>query len=501
MKPTLGQHCMSNQCVFHQVLFQEKSSSDKRKKRSRLKQKRFDFFFMISFPLSELSQDEFSTLKSRLTCKVEEFKTKEIRDLCFFHEVNESIYVPRHILSRERLMSEIFPSSKCPKMKSKCLFTSSLRPAQIEALHNIGKCLDSTFGGILIAPPGIGKTRIAIALACALGLRCTVLCFQQDLMDQTKQQIAQCVPNAKIGWIQSNVCEYQDCDFILASVWSIAERSNYPEDALTCGVLIVDEVHHVACKTYIQAFCKMRPRFVLGLTATPRPNKELNEMVEYMIGPVCFRMQRPPNSQVQVNMISYSLGAQQEIRYANRSKNWSYMITLLTKDNIRNRLLIDLIKLIYKAFPKRKGLLLSARVDHLKQLYRELDPSICVVITNDVHTDLNKQERAAKKRKHENLPFEKFLTLSTYPKMGEGTDFDGDFVILATPQPKAEQSTGRITRERDLEHRPVIFDIVDPFSCFDEWRWLRYRYYESNSYEILMLRERDIFAQGLKLNN
>src|SRR5207244_4381673 len=128
----------------------------------------------------------------------------------------------------------------------------------------------------------------------------------------------------------------------------------------------------------------------------------------------------------------------------------------LTRDPVRNELLVSLIQRLYAKFPQRKGLLLTARVAHAKRLYALLNnPDMCAVITSKVHTDMSSTERRQRKRRREETTFDKFITLSTYPMFAEAVDFDGDFVILATPKVRVEQPTGRVTRGRLGRERPV----------------------------------------------
>ena len=80
----------------------------------------------------------------------------------------------------------------------------------------------------------------------------------------------------------------------------------------------------------------------------------------------------------------------------------------------------------------------------------------------------------------------------------EAVDFDGDFLILSTPKTKVEQAVGRILRGKSLEHQPVVFDIVDPFSIFEHQRWSRHRFYSKRGYELCSLQDTDIFQEANK---
>ena len=75
-------------------------------------------------------------------------------------------------------------------------------------------------------------------------------------------------------------------------------------------------------------------------------------------------------------------------------------------------------------------------------------------------------------------------------------DFDGDFLILATLRSKVEQAVGRILRGRALEHNPVVFDVVDPFSIFEKQKWKRQHFYKKRGYSLVYLSEAQVNQQA-----
>jgi superfamily II DNA or RNA helicase len=378
------------------------------------------------------------------------------------------------------------------------LFNTPSRP-QEQAVKSVMQHLISTKGGIMILPPGSGKTNMAIYMAVNLvrgGMKTLVLAHSDFLLCQWKARIEQFVDgDVKIGLLQQDSCIYENCDFVLGSLQSIHAR-DYPKAALVYGLVIVDECHHIAASTFFHAMSKLTYVYSLGLTATPTRNDGLTKVLEYTLGPVAFRSLAPQNNQVQVNMITYTLGKETEIIYKNKVIGISSMLTNLTKDRLRNSVITSLISLMYKTYPNRKGLLLSDRVDHLKELYRNMDQSMCSIITGNIHTEISTKERSKRKRDRQELTFDKYLTMSTYKLFEEAVDFDGDFIILATPKVRVEQCTGRILRGRNTSIRPLIIDLVDPFSSFARWAKTREGFYAKNGYEVLQILEKQIIQQA-----
>lgn len=456
---------------------------------------------MINIRKSQLSDVQISRLKVALTAKVPDFCNPVIVKNIFFFEEHEKYFrVPRFYIfstiSQEFTVDDdLLRYKQTAGLRYNGILQETPSRPQISAFNATVNHLRAKFGGLVVMAPGSGKTNLAIAIALHFGLKVMVVAHTDFLLSQWKQRITDFVSgDVKIGIIQQDVCESKNCDFVIASMQSLNSRT-YPEESLRCGLLIVDEAHHIAAATFSKIVGIIPHYYSLGLTATPKRGDRLGHMVELLLGQKCFNMTIPVNGKVQVNMITYSFGQQKEIVYKNGLVGLSSMTTILTKDALRNKLLLDVINLLFLKFPTRKGLLLSARVDHLKQLYKNLDPSMCAIITGNVHSEMTKKERMIAKKNREEVRFNKFLTLSTFKMFSEAIDFDGDFIILATPKANVEQSTGRVLRGRDSKHMPLIFDIVDPFSSFDVWRWVRFNFYKKRGYEIICLKEHQIFHE------
>lgn len=463
---------------------------------------------MIDIEKTSLHPHQISQLIMNLTFKIKEYNNPHgLKEVKFFEEHGDLIRVPRFyaalhlpgvVYAPERL--RLLAQKDGLRFNGK-LEETKTRP-QITAFHTTVKQLQSTNGALVVLPPGTGKTNLAIAIALHLRLKVIVLVHTDFLISQWAQRIQDFVIGKEpvsIGLIQQDTCATKACDFVIASIQSIHSR-DYPTEDLECGLLIVDEAHHIAAATFSKVLSKIPHYYSMGLTATPNRGDGLGPMIELLIGARCFEMEVPRNKNVQVNMITYTLGQEKEIIYKNGVVGLSSMVTILTKDALRNKLLVDVITILNRKFPTRKGLLLSDRVDHLKQIYRKLDPSMSAIISGNMHTEMTKASRAQMKRDNKEIEFTKFITLSTYRMFAEAVDFDGDFIILATPKVNIEQSTGRILRGRNLEYNPVIFDVVDPFSSFDVWRWSRFNFYKKRGYEIVCLKEFQIYNEAKRAN-
>lgn len=163
-----------------------------------------------------------------------------------------------------------------------CHFTKSLRPLQTQCVTQALDSLSKWGGTTLIADCGFGKTATSIAIACALGKRCMILCNREILMRQWIDAIRQFSDALAIGWIQGSAFDkgpegtvrprdtaFETCFFSVASIESIAE-CNYDKAFLASfGTIVVDEMHHIAAQSLVHVLPMFPARNIVGLTATP----------------------------------------------------------------------------------------------------------------------------------------------------------------------------------------------------------------------------------------
>ena len=165
----------------------------------------------------------------------------------------------------------------------------------------------------------------------------------------------------------------------------------------------------------------------------------------------------------------------------NGKLNTQSMITDLCDNTQRN---IQIVNIIVKYFNgneneneighNRKILVLSERVSHCKQLKRMLEchtMNTGLYIGGMKNTELDLSNKAR-------------IILATYKMAAEGyNNPELDTLIFASPICKIEQAIGRILRQEN-NNKPLVIDIVDPFSFFVSYYSKRNKYYKSKNYTI-----------------
>ncbi len=143
-----------------------------------------------------------------------------------------------------------------------------LREHQEDAL----RALDALRAGgntIALLPhaTGTGKTVTAIADARRLGLRTLFVVHTKDLVEQAVGKFAELWPGASCGRFGDSARDTVE-HVIVGTVQSLSKNLAVFKPA-DFGYLIVDEAHHATADSYRQVLGYFKPRFTLGLTATP----------------------------------------------------------------------------------------------------------------------------------------------------------------------------------------------------------------------------------------
>ena len=141
--------------------------------------------------------------------------------------------------------------------------------------------------GVLVAPPGSGKTVMACALIAERKLPTLILAHSKPLLDQWRAQLEVLLGLSPKQIGQRGGGRRKLTGVIdLAMIQSLKAIDDLGAFFGAYGLVVVDECHHLPAFSFEHAVRRAPTRHFLGLTATPYRRDGLQEIVTMQCGPV-----------------------------------------------------------------------------------------------------------------------------------------------------------------------------------------------------------------------
>ena len=363
---------------------------------------------------------------------------------------------------------------------ARCEFAGELREYQQQPYRAVVDACGRTGGGILSLQTGLGKTFVALKVAATLRKKTLVIVNKVSLKSQWEAEIAHLLPAWRVGSIQggNNVC-VEDRDIVVAMLQSLA-LIDYPDALLAgFGLVVVDEVHNVACRTFSKVLFKVCSKYMVGLSATPDRADGLSQVFRWHLGDVVYRssVERkglPPVVGV-VRMASRAYTAHTTGSGPSARLNFSATVSELIAMRARNDLIVGVLRAL-SCDDARRVLVLSDRRAHVARLQADFELA-CPLVSSGLFVGAMKLRDLDRSRRCR-------VIFATYKAFGEGvSEKDLNTLVLTTPKKSGapqdaghaaraassgglEQIVGRIFRKEHTDRAPLIVDFVDDFSVF-----------------------------------
>lgn len=358
-------------------------------------------------------------------------------------------------------------------------FVGSLKALQLTAFEQSCDALRRSPGAcILTLPCGFGKTVVALRIAHELNMRTLVVVHKEFLLNQWVERISQFLPARKVTVLRGQKAADPSADIVLAMLQTLNLRlpAQHPETLAavqSCGLVVIDEAHHMAARSFSDLFFHLPVKAVLGLTATPKRKDGCTKILHHFMGKhsFCLEDTAAPRERPVVRCLRFD-----HPRASARQLTGGMVQRLKTelcKDPERNKLIVDL--LLELAATGRQIIVLSDRVEHLKQLLQHFQHAAAEVKAS-LFVGGQRRDVRQHAEKHCSVLF------ATFALAKEGLDLPRlDTLVLATPSSDITQAVGRILRPCAEKMAPLVVDIQDD-AClqFVRQNAARIRFYQQN---------------------
>lgn len=330
--------------------------------------------------------------------------------------------------------------------------------------------------GIISAPTGFGKTVVAANIIAERKVSTLVIVNSKVLADQWKDRLDEFLdvqsepfkeytPTGRVRK-KDNIGEFHSGkenlsrNVDIALFQTLTNREDLSEYLDHYGMVIVDEAHHVAAKTYEDVIKKIKAQYMYGLTATPERKDGLTPILFMRFGELIYEQDHNLNDEILTLKYFYP----RFTNYSDYNPELNYVMHLnkMLENTERNEQIIS--DVMENVEENRPCLVLTERVAHIEILNKLLLEELKDISIYTLSSEQSKKENESSIYK---MSVEKnaFVVIATSQYVGEGFDLPRlESIFFCLPfswKGRTNQYVGRLHRGLEAKDELRIYDYID----------------------------------------
>lgn len=308
------------------------------------------------------------------------------------------------------------------------------RGPQIEALYALADSRsEGATKGLVHAATGIGKTYLA-AFDSAKYQKVLFVAHREEILKQAAISFRNVRQSNDYGFFYGKQKD-KDKSVIFASVATLGRSEYLTENYFApdyFDYLIIDEFHHAVNDQYQRIINYFKPKFLLGLTATPErlDGKDIYEICDYNV-PYEISLKEAINKGVLVPFHYY--GIYDTVDYSSiHLVRGHYDEKQLDKAYIGNKDRYDLIYKYYKKYPSKRALGFCCSRKHANEMAKEFCARGIDAVA--VYSNTNGEPSEERNIAIQKLKSQEIKVIFSVDMFNEGVDIpDLDMVMFLRP--------------------------------------------------------------------
>lgn len=302
---------------------------------------------------------------------------------------------------------------------------------------------------------GFGKTCLGTQLSSFTKCKTLVICHLDKVNHQWKESFEK-FTTAKVQIVKGNKLD-ETCDVYICG---IKKALNIKDKLTTIGIgtVIFDEAQISTVSACIGILLHIKPRNLIGLSATPKRPDGLHALLELYFGDMKNFITR--NEVKDFTVIKYITNIKPDVKYrlvrGKTTLDWTHIKNSLSYNDKRRKIIIELVR----KYQKNKIMVLADRIETCKNLVEDLE--MVGENVSGLYGNIKKHDSEAR------------VLIASTSKAGVGFDQPGlDLLIITSDVKNVTQWEGRIRCSNN-----IVVDMVDDFSTLENHWKIREKWYQ-----------------------